>query len=590
LAEVKKTLSELQSISEKITIERKHLNELLVQNKELAGILEDKNKQLSFSKHSEIEKYRTLIDVLSSLEVITNKCDSTNCPTCGHIWPNKNELVAVIQARKEMFLQQLGQTEGDINLMTEIKKIEADIAKISIEESVKSSELQSMDQQSNKFMQMISKYRLLIKDVKSQLNNNGFSFNVQDENLVETILEGERLRLDALKKDQENDVHISAIETKLQGLWGGLRSQEFESKRDDLRLSYNHIKSSTFASKMSPSPELDLALLEKLSTNLLSVEKKVNTAIDSIKQRIVKVSNKLVLYNSNISITKENLTKNDHILSLKVSDSQLLTDYINKYNDFNKLGYSKVLPLDFIIEKISIRNILNELTTIRITASDNIRSLSEMNQLKQHHLEKIRHKDKIHFKVKSLRQNIHKFDKLLDPKEVETKIWNEYLTSITTIFTKLHWPPDFKNVNFSLENNGLNIKVLPKGHTNEVAASDRLSAGQRAALALSIFWSMNVMTENVPNIMLMDEPIQNVDDLNVLNFLDGLRTLIEKRNYQVFLTTANSKISALVRKKFSYLGDDFLEMKVSRFGKVSSLECLDGYGNNTSNFCDAIAQ
>ena len=105
---------------------------------------------------------------------------------------------------------------------------------------------------------------------------------------------------------------------------------------------------------------------------------------------------------------------------------------------------------------------------------------------------------------------------------------------------------------------------LREDKNRERPAHERLSAGQRAALVLSVFWALNTVSEKVPRILLMDEPVQGVDDLNILNFLDILRWFIEAVDKQIFITTASQRIQNLIRKKFSYLGSDFCEIRLER--------------------------
>jgi len=76
----------------------------------------------------------------------------------------------------------------------------------------------------------------------------------------------------------------------------------------------------------------------------------------------------------------------------------------------------------------------------------------------------------------------------------------------------------------------------------------------------------------------MDEPVQNIDELNILNFLDGLRWFIETTNRQVFLTTASQRIEALVRKKFAYLKNEFLEVILQREYDCTSVSYIGWAG------------
>ncbi len=65
----------------------------------------------------------------------------------------------------------------------------------------------------------------------------------------------------------------------------------------------------------------------------------------------------------------------------------------------------------------------------------------------------------------------------------------------------------------------------------------QISAGQRSALALSVFLGMHLSCANAPKIILFDDPIALIDDLNVCAFLDFLRQLMLTTNRQIFFAT-----------------------------------------------------
>ena len=75
---------------------------------------------------------------------------------------------------------------------------------------------------------------------------------------------------------------------------------------------------------------------------------------------------------------------------------------------------------------------------------------------------------------------------------------------------------------------------------------------------------MNLYGAHSPPLMLMDEPIQQVDDINSLNFLDTLRWIADGGKRQIIISTANSKIAGLIRRKFSYLEENFSEILLER--------------------------
>ena len=83
-------------------------------------------------------------------------------------------------------------------------------------------------------------------------------------------------------------------------------------------------------------------------------------------------------------------------------------------------------------------------------------------------------------------------------------------------------------------------------------------------LVISVFFWMNLATPFVPNFLLLDEPVANIDDLNVLALMDFLREIAVTHRRQIFFTTANQNVAKLFRRKFSFLLDDFQELRFFR--------------------------
>jgi DNA repair protein SbcC/Rad50 len=97
----------------------------------------------------------------------------------------------------------------------------------------------------------------------------------------------------------------------------------------------------------------------------------------------------------------------------------------------------------------------------------------------------------------------------------------------------------------------------------------KISSGQRAALALSVFLTLNRKVVNGAPFLIFDDPVAHIDDLNVLSFFDYLRETMLKLKRQIFFATASEKVSYLFKKKFDFLGDGF---------KVHSLVRTDARG------------
>jgi DNA repair exonuclease SbcCD ATPase subunit len=127
------------------------------------------------------------------------------------------------------------------------------------------------------------------------------------------------------------------------------------------------------------------------------------------------------------------------------------------------------------------------------------------------------------------------------------------------IFGKIHSPREFNEIIF--EKSEIKLKRID---SNKKHTLSRISSGQRSALALAIFLSLNRKLEKGPNLIIFDDPVVFTDDLNILTFLDYLRELVINEDRQVFFSTANQKLASLFRKKFSFLGEEFSEEPLTR--------------------------
>ncbi|MBK8486107.1 MAG: hypothetical protein IPL31_17620 [Saprospiraceae bacterium] len=173
-------------------------------------------------------------------------------------------------------------------------------------------------------------------------------------------------------------------------------------------------------------------------------------------------------------------------------------------------------------------------------------------------------------KMKDLEPRIERLSRALKVIEeilshdTEENILKEFIDSnsesIENIFSSIHTPHEFKKV--KIINSEISLTRKTEDRDDPVTM---ISSGQRSALALSLFLTLNRQLKNGPNILLFDDPVVYTDDLNVLSFLDYLRELVIKEKKQIFFATANKKLAGLFEKKFSFLDEnDFRNISLSR--------------------------
>lgn len=138
---------------------------------------------------------------------------------------------------------------------------------------------------------------------------------------------------------------------------------------------------------------------------------------------------------------------------------------------------------------------------------------------------------------------------------------------ISNIFNQIHSPREFVGV--AIDNGELFVKRRSNGDN---ASLNELSTGQRTALVLSVFLSMNRVMENGPRLLIFDDPVAYVDDLNILSFFDYLQRLALEQSRQIFFATANDKIASIFSKKFDFLKESpkgFKNIKLCRIEHCS---------------------
>ena len=128
---------------------------------------------------------------------------------------------------------------------------------------------------------------------------------------------------------------------------------------------------------------------------------------------------------------------------------------------------------------------------------------------------------------------------------------------INEAFVRIHSPSEYEYV-------GSDGVLLRSKEGLEDWTLDKVSTGQRAAFALSVFLAVNRTAAMAPPVILIDDPVAHVDDLNALSFLDYLRDLAVTSKKQVFFATADTRVAALFARKFGFLGNNFKRIDLLR--------------------------
>lgn len=509
-------LSKLENIRREFSI--LNLDSFLNENKGFGDFRNSKNEDLQkvSSDRKEIEnEIRVLSKNFSAIEYILNKIKllgkdflshnehSQNCPLCEQ-QISHNELSDKLD---EDFKNNIDKSilEGKSKKLSELKTKEANLT----------SELKTLNSLKLIAEEKVFDYETLpVKEIAIHLNS---------------ILNEEELVLQEKTKIEATLAQVAAI--------GGSAS-EFKSLREEIGAYFN--------SKNSFEKD-DIYKL------LLHLEDDIKKIVDDVEK--LSQENDLLISNLNKS------------LQLKEP-----TNDISKILDDMKSQDERVIALEHSFIKIKTYldlqdgQSLTELSKDLYILEENIKSLvdSENRQKELQRITKELEESKSFISENTLKHTrLKKAVEVLqrlnsnDAESVLDDYFDNNLKEIKDIFKTLHAPQEFTELKF--EDKRL---VLYK---NDVKHSvSQISTGQRAALVISIFISLNRKLKNGPNIIIFDDPVTFIDDFNALSFLDFLRYFIVKEKKQIFFATANKKFSTLFKKKFEFLEDDYKEFYLER--------------------------
>jgi len=249
-----------------------------------------------------------------------------------------------------------------------------------------------------------------------------------------------------------------------------------------------------------------------------------------------------------------------------------LENYVARFNKYiNNETISSDIISDFIIninsEHQKLTNLKNELNSFGIDLElikDNVIANDLSNRIIELESE-IPPLIRTTEKVSSVRKDCMEY--------IQTGI-NDYFNKdvINLIYGRIEPHPKLTKIDFFTDFNDRGEPRLlittgnDEGQVNPILF---LSAGQVNVLSLSIFLARCFEYGNKEiETIFMDDPIQNLSDINVLSFIDLLRTLITEQNKQIIISTHDEKFFRLLQNK---LPEEYCSTKYFEFESMGKL-------------------
>ncbi|HFU76466.1 MAG TPA: hypothetical protein ENK66_09500 [Arcobacter sp.] len=545
---------------------------------------EEYNTQLDIVKKDEEEYKRydsQLNDLLSMGMNIIDKKSSNICPLCN----TKQDSYDILKSKilDNPFLDKLGKEllEKKANILENIrinsKKIEDDKNLILSDYNKKiadiKSDIKKLQHKEKKIdTEKLEQYKRQREELLSKTENKSeeefLSLKVQEQKDVKVQLDS--LYENKKAKEAEKDTTITTLNTLKYTIENIEKNiAEFKSKEE-----YTSILD--WASTLKNNDDL----LVQLNNNIDDIDK----LLDENRKKLIEfnknkeqLENKLEILdienlNGTIERLKNSILKlNTEITTFELLYKQYFSNEIEGQDTIQEDVDEKYLDLEDKIK--SDNDIVIRIESLEKSTNDLLQFIE--NKHKKKELEDLENDLKVKDKV---------LKKLEDErKKVEKKIENDVKAFfqedlINQIYEKIDPHPDYKKVKFecSFEKGvgKLNIFVNDKDNSKHISPSLYYSTAQLNVLSLSIFLAkaLNVQDKNGNRVdcIFIDDPVQSMDNINILSTIDLLRSLVVNHNKQIILSTHDENFHRLLEKKIptEYFDSKFIELET--FGTVKN--------------------
>lgn len=549
--EVKKILAFTQKIKEKsILVDR--LNSIIQEQQNYLGQVEAL--------------------VVSAREMATTLRTET-CPLCGQNYGKVENLLAAIEGNQtisrsieDTINQRIKIEQETDNLKRECDDLYKQLAdkieeRISLIKNTVKNQMGEKKETEDAIM-MISQQRKIAQD---RIRKDYSEFESLTENQVRTIYE---------KRQQEIDVKIHMVTEQETVLKEELNkkqnelnklSQQIEVLDSDMLVKQRHPEYSDYHRKLmdrnenKPNVENWKLQSEKNKRMIAEYIEKINAAVierDKLEKE------------EGISLTAE-LSLNEKIVNVTNEKDLSETQYFNTIQfireDCKVHDIGNNTPPESIIQEVKrVRSLITEKAEFNENKSKLLAVF--LNMLKS--AEQYNGQQKIKKKIGDLEKQISRTEKRMVDVDKEAERLKDYLVEfvssyfqldlINKLYNTIDPHPNYKKVRFECDFNQKKPRLLVimesiKDDNDKIVPNLYLSTAQINILSFCIFMAkaMFAKTDKGKDLdcIFVDDPIQALDDINILSMIDLLRNVAFTLNKQIVITTHDLNFFNLLQKK-----------------------------------------
>lgn len=545
-------------------------------------------------KEYQDEVRRLIIDVQNVNSVLKDGV----CPVCGYDYKSQGELLQRIEVNNildDSIKNLIGQKQriGDEiqNLSREIHGAQTNLLGMISEKVEKCNKL--IDQLKNSIVEKERVKGLLNSEIETQKEA------IQNLALEFKNLSLEQLRFAYIEYKASKEIEIKNVDETI-------RNKEKEKKalfenvenklktKDNLLVQYSVLLTNPDYLNLSEKLKQDLrspsfsSIQWKNRLDVVSEEiKKLNVQASALKDYIQKLEVEGISEEQiDLNVELKKLTESE-IEDMKTNVSKTLS-YLNTQCEVHELDSLQIeQSLDIKMVKVAVNEAQQRNAKSKLTITGNIKELEILKDLMVKSIKYMEYQENLDEKNK-LKKELGTLESELEccsnEKESLEKYINEYVNNffdldlINRLYNTIDPHPDYKKIKFSCNFDNLrpklSIVMSPKGEEmKQIVPNLYFSTAQINILSFCIFLAKALHTKNdkgeTVDCIFIDDPIQSLDDINILSLIDLLRNLAFINKKQIVLTTHDNNFYELLKRKMpaNLFNSKFL--KLYERGKVT---------------------
>lgn len=405
------------------------------------------------------------------------------------------------------------------------------------------------------------------ENIKRKYNSKNSNIeNIEAINLLKTQME--KNIFDLSKNIESEESKITTNLDLLKNLETKLKNEEFKIVELDEKIS-DFKNNDTYRSILI---FLESKSLRNENEDLQSILKKIKREKDDLSKSIVETDTEITNSQNKIQGTKEEINLQYNSLLIKIQESTVVLDgYLLRctkvFENINVEG--KDIGEQLEKQKtnlLSKKSKIDESIFVLNSILSDIRSLQEQKIWLNKKKENERKKNKLDV-IQAKKEKLKNSKTVVEHYIVEQT--NAYFNSdtINQIYHKIDPHPTMNHIKFLTESSGkglqTHIYTYDKWEEDKMSPVLYLSSAQVNILSLCIFLAKVLMERNTTfNTIFMDDPIQHLDGINLLAFIDLLRTITTAMGRQIVISTHNEHFYNLIKVKMDdrYYLSKFIEL------------------------------